>query len=584
MGSSYHEYDQLLLERAEHDLCSAFSFLHSLPKEYILHGNRLILQRYSLCSVVSQLAESFWLDPYYIAEVFDIASLFPLTKKAVHTVGMYYTKAYNGGAERVVCLLCNILCRAGYRVILITDEAPQPEDYDLDSAVTRVVLSGSAPTDGSGSRERFSQFCRIMESFDIDAVIYHGWLFYQSFWDMCAIKSTGAAFIAHSHNVFIAQTVCMSDAVWKSHSIYRQADAIVTLSETDRLYWSQINRRVFSVHNPSTFNVSDCDASALDGHRVLWLGRFDSSQKNPEDVLDILSLLLRRVPDALLTMAGDAPPELIAQFRVRADELGISGHISFPGYSSDIRHAFRQADVLLQTSNFEGYSMVLTESLAFGVPIVCYEMPYGTVLRQSEAVIQVPWKNFDAAASALAEVLSNDELRRRMGSAAREEAQALNEIDFGKCWTDIFNAVASADSTDTGVLSVSREEFSVFSSTVDMAFRQMFGKYRQLLAYGAQKEAEQSLTVSSLDAALRYSKQRCCELLDENSRLKGLAEQSEQENAHLKNLLEQSELENTRLKALLEQTFTSHRYRLGSLLLFIPASLKSLLKKILRKQ
>ena len=469
-------------------------------------------------------------------------------------------------------------------MVLITDEAPRQEDYYLEREVIRAVLSGSAPIDGSGSRERFSQFCRIMESYDIDAVIYHGWLFYQSFWDMCAIKSTGAAFIAHSHNVFIAQTVCMSDAVWKSHSIYRQADAIVTLSETDRLYWSLVNKRVFSVHNPPTFSVSDCAAPPLDGHRVLWLGRFDSSQKNPADVLDILYRLLPKVPDVQLTMAGDAPAELISRFKARADELGLSGHISFPGYSSEVSRLFYQADVLLQTSNFEGYSMVLGESLAFGVPVVCYEMPYATVLRQSEAVIQVPWKNFDAAADALADVLNQDRLRCRMGSAARQEAAFLAQIDLEKCWTDIFHAVLSSDVAEESALSISWEEFSVFSETAGIAFRQMHSKFWQTradcesaLSQAEEKNREQARENSRLKASLEQSEQRCCELREESARLEALLEQSDLRSRELAR-------ENERLRTMLDQTLASRRYRLGSILLYLPAKLRFLLSKRPGKQ
>lgn len=584
MSPSYLEYDQLLLKKAEEDPVSAFAFLLTLPEDFRRHGSRLILQRCSLRDIIPPLAEKYWTDPYDIAGVLDIAGLFPCTKKAVRTVGMYYTRAYNGGAERVVCLLSNILCKAGYRVVLITDEAPRQEDYYLEREVIRAVLSGSAPTDGSGSRERFSQFCRIMESYDIDAVIYHGWLFYQSFWDMCAIKSTGAAFIAHSHNVFIAQTVCMSDAVWKSHSIYRQADAIVTLSETDRLYWSLVNKRVFSVHNPPTFSVSDCAAPPLDGHRVLWLGRFDSSQKNPADVLDILYRLLPKVPDVQLTMAGDAPAELISRFKARADELGLSGHISFPGYSSEVSRLFYQADVLLQTSNFEGYSMVLGESLAFGVPVVCYEMPYATVLRQSEAVIQVPWKNFDAAADALADVLNQDRLRCRMGSAAQQEAAFLAQIDLEKCWTDIFHAVLSSDVAEESALSISREEFSVFSETAGIAFRQMHSKFWQAradcesaLSQAEEKNREQARENSRLKAALEQSEQRCCELREESARLEALLEQSDLRSRELAR-------ENERLRTMLDQTLASRRYRLGSILLYLPAKLRFLLSKRPGKQ
>ncbi|MDY6132027.1 MAG: glycosyltransferase [Candidatus Limivicinus sp.] len=251
MDSVFEQYDQQLLNAAEDNLVSAFELLRSFPGEYLPHGNELILQRFSFPRIAAELAENYWSNPFYISELLDVAAGFPFQKRAIKTIGMYYTKLYNGGAERVVCLLSNLLCQAGYRVVIITDEAPDPRDYFLNDAVVRVVISGTVPTDGKNAADRFDRFARYVRDYEIDAVVYHSWQLFSAFWDMCAIKYEGAAFIAHSHNIFIAHTLCMTDVIWRSHSIYRQADAIVTLSETDGLYWSQFNDRVFTVNNPS---------------------------------------------------------------------------------------------------------------------------------------------------------------------------------------------------------------------------------------------------------------------------------------------------------------------------------------------
>ena len=157
----------------------------------------------------------------------------------------------------------------------------------------------------------------------------------------------------------------------------------------------------------------------MNGHRVLWLGRFDSTQKSPEDALDILYRLLTKVPDAQLTMVGEVNEETLSRFSARAEELGLTEHLSFPGFSNDVFSEYEKADVFLITSNFEGYSMVIAESLACRVPIVCYEMPYLTLVRNSTALIQTPWKDFDAAADALAKILNDSELRHKMGESQR---------------------------------------------------------------------------------------------------------------------------------------------------------------------
>ena len=51
------------------------------------------------------------------------------TTKEVKTVGMYYYRHYNGGIERVMSLLSVVLKRAGYRVVIVTEEGPIDLDY-----------------------------------------------------------------------------------------------------------------------------------------------------------------------------------------------------------------------------------------------------------------------------------------------------------------------------------------------------------------------------------------------------------------------------------------------------------------------
>lgn len=78
-------------------------------------------------------------------------------------------------------------------------------------------------------------------------------------------------------------------------------------------------------------------------------------KKSPEDALDILYRLLPKVPDAQLTMVGEVNEETLSRFSARAEELGLTEHLSFPGFSNDVFSEYEKADVFLITSNFEGF-------------------------------------------------------------------------------------------------------------------------------------------------------------------------------------------------------------------------------------
>ena len=115
-------------------------------------------------------------------------------------------------------------------------------------------------------------------------------------------------------------------------------------------------------------------------------------------------------------------------------------------------------------------------------------MPYLTIVKNSSAIAQVPWKDFRAAADTLAEILNNSDLRFRMGSEARKEAEAACKTDLVKCWSDIFRCITEGSSTK--VESISPKEFSVFSQTTDLAFKQMYYAYLKCCSelYGSKAE------------------------------------------------------------------------------------------------
>ena len=97
------------------------------------------------------------------------------------------------------------------------------------------------------------------------------------------------------------------------------------------------------------------------------------------------------------------------------------------------------------------------------------------------------------------------------------------------------------------------------------------------LSQAEEKNREQARENSRLKAALEQSEQRCCELREESARLEALLEQSDLRSRELA-------CENERLRTMLDQTLASRRYRLGSILLYLPAKRRFLLSKRPGKQ
>jgi glycosyltransferase involved in cell wall biosynthesis len=69
--------------------------------------------------------------------------------------------------------------------------------------------------------------------------------------------------------------------------------------------------------------------------------------------------------------------------RARADALGVTDAIAFPGWS-DPGKFLPTTELLLSTSRYEGYGMAIVEALAAGVPVLSTDVG---IAREAGAVI-----------------------------------------------------------------------------------------------------------------------------------------------------------------------------------------------------
>ena len=363
----------------------------------------------------------------------DCEEFFPKSKE-IRTVASFYYRLTNGGIERVIALLAPIWQSAGDRVAIVTEQAPDPRDYPLPEGVERVVLP--ATEDG---RARAAAWLQIIREYQIDAVVYHAWLSGHRVMDAIAIKSQQIPFILHTHN--LAAVSLQDPCITNVHQEAKEAlsDVIVALSETDEAWWQALGYRSICTWNPLTYRPSEVQPSALQGHDVLWAARL-SSEKRYEDAFEIAMLVHQKIPDFRLHVVGTAESESeFEQIKKRLAVCGMDDYIILHGFQTDMARFYQKASAILVTSDVEGWSMVVMEGKAFGVPLVTYELPNLFAIRREQGMFVVPQRDRHAAADRIVRLLEDEALRRRMGDEARRSAWEIEEFDFGAHWKKIFD-------------------------------------------------------------------------------------------------------------------------------------------------
>lgn len=109
----------------------------------------------------------------------------------------------------------------------------------------------------------------------------------------------------------------------------------------------------------------DPSVFAQAGLKLLMVGRFDGSQKDQPSLIKALALL---PSETNLYFAGEGPAMETARDLAKA--LNIADRVHFLGMRTDVYELMAQADINILSTNHEGLSGVVLESLASGKPFI----------------------------------------------------------------------------------------------------------------------------------------------------------------------------------------------------------------------
>lgn len=159
--------------------------------------------------------------------------------------------------------------------------------------------------------------------------------------------------------------------------------------------------------------------AAPDERIVMHVSNF-REVKRPRDVLRVFASATEGMP-ARLVLIGDGPE--LGACKDLAAELGISSRCNFVGTYDAIWELLPQADAFLLPSDYESFGLSALEAMACGVPVVCSNtggLP--EVVEQGKSGFLHAPGDVAGMAGALRQLLNDADLRKRMGTAARDRA------------------------------------------------------------------------------------------------------------------------------------------------------------------
>lgn len=223
-------------------------------------------------------------------------------------------------------------------------------------------------------------------------------------------------------------------------SLVKRFDDFVVLTNEDAKYWGQLDN--MSVIPNAALKLGDRYSDCTE-KRVIAVGRLDY-QKGFDRLIEAWDLMMQRHPelrDWHLDIFGQGEWEEMLLGMIAQRKL--SGSVTIHKPVKDIAEEYRKSSLLVMSSNFEGFPMVMLEGMGMGLPVVSFAFKCGPrdIIEPGVNGLLVRTGDIEMLADAMARVMGDDALRKRMGAQARRVTDRFSEAAVMQQWMALFKNV-----------------------------------------------------------------------------------------------------------------------------------------------
>lgn len=227
--------------------------------------------------------------------------------------------------------------------------------------------------------------------------------------------------------------------------VYKLSDLYVVLSPSYISSFSSFThishpKKIIAQANPITLREQDNVCVEPKEKELLFVGRIDNQSKRIERIVSVWRQLECKFPDWRLTMVGDGKD--LEGIRSLCQEYSLK-NVYFEGYKQPIDY-YKRASILLLTSDFEGFPLVLPECMSFGVVPVVYgsfSAVYDIIDDGKNGIVVKPINDtfdLDSMVNTLADLMFDEQRIKTLSMGAIQKSQFFSLNRVYSQWEDIF--------------------------------------------------------------------------------------------------------------------------------------------------
>jgi len=363
----------------------------------------------------------------------------------------------SGGMERVLANKANYLAERGYEVVIITtDQKERKPFFALSPKILCIDLEVNyADNNNKGflnkvwyypfkvqkHKQRLTRFLRVLQADIVISMFCNDVSFITKIRDE-SFKVLEIHFSKFKRLQYGRKGIWKLADWWRSKMdeiAVRRFDKFVVLTHEDKCYWGDLPN-IEVIENAK--NEWGDHTAALENKQVIAVGRYDY-QKGFERLIEAWRLVYERFPDWKLKIIGDG--ESRNELESLVEQYGLNNVIELKMSVSDILQEYLDASFLVMSSRYEGMPMVLLEAMSVGLPMVAFACKCGPrdLITDGEDGFLVPEGDVPMLAERIMQLIEEQDLRHRMGQAAKIKSERYAEPVIMDKWMKLFDNLLS---------------------------------------------------------------------------------------------------------------------------------------------
>lgn len=281
----------------------------------------------------------------------------------------------SGGTERVATVIANELQKNNeYRVSFVSmwENGDKPFFY-IDDSIKRFTLYGKEKKGFHHLLGYIKRLRKIVKKNNFDILVdVDGILDMYSIPALIGLKTKLISW--EQFNYY--QNPYVNYRKLTRRMAAKLADAIVVITKEDEQYYRdnlKLKTTVYQIYNPLTIDNKG-ETADLESKTILSVGRI-TEQKGFDMLVDVAEKVLQDHKDWKWIIIGDGEDK--DEILQKIKEKGLEGNINILSNVDNVEEYYKNSSIYVMTSRYEGFGLVLTEAMSFGVPCVSFKCPAG---------------------------------------------------------------------------------------------------------------------------------------------------------------------------------------------------------------